>query len=88
MFFQLAETAFGGIESLNKTTGGSSKKSESSGGSSKKSESSSRPHADLESNVYDFGILLLEIISGKLRHSEEQGSLVNWVSLKEISSGN
>ncbi|XP_068660473.1 protein MALE DISCOVERER 2-like [Aristolochia californica] len=36
------------------------------------------PPADTESNVYNFGLLLLEIISGKLQYSEEQGSLVNW----------
>ncbi|PON77024.1 Tyrosine-protein kinase [Parasponia andersonii] len=38
------------------------------------------PSADPESNVYGFGILLLEIISGKLPYSEEQGSLVAWAS--------
>lgn len=37
------------------------------------------PLADPESNVYSFGVLLLEIISGKLPYSEEQGPLVNWV---------
>ncbi|RVW31899.1 Protein MALE DISCOVERER 2 [Vitis vinifera] len=36
------------------------------------------PLADPESNVYCFGILLLETISGKLPYSEEQGPLVNW----------
>ncbi|KAK4797205.1 hypothetical protein SAY86_029531 [Trapa natans] len=36
------------------------------------------PMADPETNVYDFGMLLLEIISGKLSHSEEQGSLIDW----------
>lgn len=29
-------------------------------------------------NVYSFGLLMLEIISGKLPYSEEQGSLLNW----------
>ncbi|KAM6553701.1 hypothetical protein CsatB_014463 [Cannabis sativa] len=38
------------------------------------------PSADPETNVYCFGILLLEIISGKLTYSEEQGSLVDWAS--------
>ncbi|CAL0325003.1 unnamed protein product [Lupinus luteus] len=38
------------------------------------------PHCDPETNVYDFGILLLEIISGKLPYSEEQGTLVNWAT--------
>ncbi|XP_057986176.1 protein MALE DISCOVERER 2 isoform X1 [Hevea brasiliensis] len=37
---------------------------------------STLPHlADVETNVYCFGILLLEIISGKLQYCEEQGSL-------------
>ncbi|KAE9591345.1 hypothetical protein Lal_00038512 [Lupinus albus] len=49
-----------------------------SGNDSKKSELP--PHADPETNVYNFGILLLEIISGKLPHSEEQGNLVNWAA--------
>ncbi|KAL3344127.1 hypothetical protein AABB24_023523 [Solanum stoloniferum] len=34
--------------------------------------------ADPETNIYSFGILLLEIISGKSPYSEEQGSLLNW----------
>lgn len=38
------------------------------------------PSVDPETNVYCFGILLLEIISGKLPYSEEQGSLVNWAA--------
>lgn len=40
------------------------------------------PEADPESNVYSFGIMLLEIISGKVPYNEEQGSLVNWVKPK------
>jgi len=31
-----------------------------------------------ESNVYSFGMLMLEIISGKLQYSEE-GSIADWV---------
>uniref|UniRef100_A0A5B6ZHF5 Putative LRR receptor-like serine/threonine-protein kinase MRH1 n=1 Tax=Davidia involucrata TaxID=16924 RepID=A0A5B6ZHF5_DAVIN len=38
------------------------------------------PLADPETNVYSFGIMLLEIISGKLPYSEEQGPLVNWAA--------
>ncbi|XP_022140198.1 protein MALE DISCOVERER 2-like [Momordica charantia] len=38
------------------------------------------PLADPESNVYSFGVLLLEIISGKLPYSEDQGPLVNWAA--------
>ncbi|XP_042520036.1 protein MALE DISCOVERER 2-like isoform X2 [Macadamia integrifolia] len=44
------------------------------------SEHCELPHfSDPETNVYNFGILLLEIISGKLPCSEE-GSLVNWAA--------
>ncbi|XP_062162449.1 protein MALE DISCOVERER 2-like isoform X1 [Alnus glutinosa] len=38
------------------------------------------PLSDPETNVYSFGILLLEIISGKLPYSEEQGHLVSWAA--------
>lgn len=36
--------------------------------------------ADPKSNVYDFGLILLEIISGKLPYSEEKGALVDLVN--------
>lgn len=39
------------------------------------------PLDDVETNIHSFGILLLEIISGKLSCSEGQGNLVNWVSI-------
>ncbi|KAL8468258.1 hypothetical protein ACS0TY_031482 [Phlomoides rotata] len=38
------------------------------------------PLADVETNVYSFGMLLLEITSGKLPYSEEHGNLLNWAS--------
>ncbi|XP_059440357.1 protein MALE DISCOVERER 2-like isoform X2 [Corylus avellana] len=38
------------------------------------------PLSDPETNIYSFGILLLEIISGKLPYSEEQGHLVSWAA--------
>lgn len=40
------------------------------------------PLADTEENVYCFGVLLLEIISGKFPYSEEHGPLVDWVIFK------
>ncbi|KAJ6333399.1 hypothetical protein OIU77_009297 [Salix suchowensis] len=43
-------------------------------------EDSLPPHVDIETNVYRFGVLLLEIISGKLSYSEEQGHLENWAA--------
>lgn len=44
------------------------------------------PSSDPETNVYSFGLLLLEIISGKLPYSKEQGPLLSWVSFISISS--
>ncbi|KAG1335257.1 Protein MALE DISCOVERER 1 [Cocos nucifera] len=38
------------------------------------------PFSDPGTNVYNFGLLMLEIISGKLPYSEEQGSLLNWAT--------
>lgn len=38
------------------------------------------PLADPEANVYSFGLLLLEIISGKLLYSDEYGPLEKWAS--------
>uniref|UniRef100_A0A7N0TWE2 Protein kinase domain-containing protein n=1 Tax=Kalanchoe fedtschenkoi TaxID=63787 RepID=A0A7N0TWE2_KALFE len=35
---------------------------------------------DLETNVFSFGILMLEIISGKLPQSDEYGSILNWAN--------
>ncbi|KAL3615133.1 hypothetical protein CASFOL_040794 [Castilleja foliolosa] len=35
------------------------------------------PLADVETNVHSFGVLLLEIISGRLLSSDEQGQLLN-----------
>ncbi|WJX26797.1 hypothetical protein P8452_15674 [Trifolium repens] len=64
---KLAEVTFRSIAESAKPTRGDSKKSEMT-------------RAALDNNVYDFGILLLEIISGKLPQSEEQGNLVNWAA--------
>ncbi|KAK1378591.1 Protein MALE DISCOVERER 2 like [Heracleum sosnowskyi] len=38
------------------------------------------PPADTETDVYNFGVLLLEIVSGRLSYSKQQGHLVNWAS--------
>ncbi|KAI4372008.1 hypothetical protein MLD38_010296 [Melastoma candidum] len=35
---------------------------------------------DVESNVYNFGIILLEIITGRHPYTEEQGPLIDWAS--------
>ncbi|CAJ1961930.1 unnamed protein product [Sphenostylis stenocarpa] len=64
---KVAEVTFKQIVSTNETTGDSKK----SGGSSQE---------DLETNVYDFGLLLLEIISGKVLYSEENGNLLDGAS--------
>lgn len=39
------------------------------------------PIADPEVNVHSFGILLIEIISGKLPYSAEHGAIEKWVCL-------
>nr|XP_017233188.1 PREDICTED: protein MALE DISCOVERER 1-like [Daucus carota subsp. sativus] len=38
------------------------------------------PLPDVETDVYKYGILLLEIVSGRLPYSEEQGSITKWAS--------
>jgi hypothetical protein len=78
LMFQLAEVTFRSIvEPAKSSIRGDSKKYE-------------MLRTGLDQNVYDFGILLLEIISGKLPQSEEQGNLVHWVSIllkKHFSKG-
>ncbi|KAF7151441.1 hypothetical protein RHSIM_Rhsim02G0143600 [Rhododendron simsii] len=49
-------------------------------GENESEHSELRPSSDPETNVYSFGVLLLEIISGKLPYSEEQGPLVSWMN--------
>ncbi|KAK8494532.1 hypothetical protein V6N12_034692 [Hibiscus sabdariffa] len=45
------------------------------------SEHSTLAHlADPETNVYSFGVLLLEIISGKFVYTEEQGHIEEWAA--------
>jgi serine/threonine protein kinase len=39
-----------------------------------------RHSPDFESNLYSFGVLLLEVISGRVTHSELTGSLVDWAN--------
>eukprot|EP01018_Ginkgo_biloba_P000048 Gb_21863 [translate_table: standard] len=41
-------------------------------------ELSGRHSLEVENNVYGFGVLMLEIISGKLPYMQEQGLLINW----------
>lgn len=36
-------------------------------------------HLDIQGNIYSFGILLLEMISGRPTYSKEKGFLVDWV---------
>lgn len=44
------------------------------------SDPSDSAPVDPGSNVYSFGIIMLETISGKLPHSEDQGSILNWAT--------
>lgn len=43
-------------------------------------ESCVAPSIDLESNIYSFGIILLEMITGRLPYSEKEGSIEDWAS--------
>ncbi|KAK2384321.1 putative inactive receptor protein kinase [Trifolium repens] len=65
---KISEISFGRNGLSTSTTGDESKKSELP------------PQQGPETDVYNFGVLLLEIISAKLPYSEEQGHLVNWAS--------
>ncbi|XP_019170173.1 PREDICTED: protein MALE DISCOVERER 2-like isoform X3 [Ipomoea nil] len=38
------------------------------------------PLPEPETNIYSFGLMLLEIISGKLTYTEEQGPILNWAT--------
>ncbi|KAI4332546.1 hypothetical protein L6164_017446 [Bauhinia variegata] len=59
----------------------SGKKAETVNSNKEASKSTELPApADPETNVYDFGVLLLETISGKLPNSKEDGNLVEWAS--------
>lgn len=42
--------------------------------------------AEPETNVYSFGVLMLEIISGRLSDSDEEGSILKWVIILKIQS--
>lgn len=42
-------------------------------------------HLDIQGNVYAFGVLLLEIISGRPPYCKEKGCLVDWVRMKLYS---
>lgn len=37
-------------------------------------------HLDIQGNIHAFGILLLEIISGRPPFCKDRGSLIDWVS--------
>lgn len=39
-------------------------------------------HLDVQGNIYAFGVLLLELISGRPSFCKEKGCLVDWVSTK------
>lgn len=41
-------------------------------------ESSERDATDIELNLFRFGVLLLEIITGRFPYSKDQGSLLDW----------
>lgn len=39
-------------------------------------------HLDVQGNIYAFGVLLLEIISGRPPYCKDKGCLVDWVSTR------
>lgn len=41
-------------------------------------------HLDVQGNIYAFGVLLLEIISGRPPYCKDKGCLVDWVSTREF----
>jgi hypothetical protein len=43
-------------------------------------DSAEDKHADIQGNTYAFGVILLEIISGRLPYCKDKGYLVDWVS--------
>lgn len=45
------------------------------------SSSLERRHLDVQGNIYAFGVLLLEIISGRPPYCKDKGSIVDWVSI-------
>ncbi|CAL5029190.1 unnamed protein product [Urochloa decumbens] len=43
-------------------------------------DSAEDKHADIQGNTYAFGVILLEIISGRLPYCKDKGYLVDWAS--------
>lgn len=43
-------------------------------------DSIERRHMDVQGNIFAFGVLMLELISGRLPNSKDRGDLVDWVS--------
>ena len=42
-------------------------------------------HLDIHGNIYAFGILLLEIVSGRPPYCEDKGCLVDWVRTRSLN---
>lgn len=43
-------------------------------------DSAEDKQADIQGNTFAFGVILLEIISGRLPYCKDKGYLVDWVS--------
>ena len=48
-------------------------------------DSSEDKHVDVQGNTFAFGVILLEIISGRLPYCKDKGYLVDWVSQQSVS---
>lgn len=72
---KVAEVAFGPHSTAKPKISGDDNDNES-----ENSISELPPNVDPETNIYNFGVMLLEIISGKLPYTEEDGPIEKWAS--------
>jgi hypothetical protein len=49
-------------------------------------DTSEDKNADVQGNTFAFGVILLEIISGRLPYCKDKGYLVDWVRKQSVST--